>query len=98
MKKWPLNALLLGLLACLTVPNTGQSADASASAGATIVVPVNVSASASAACAGATDPCHSPQTLQVVNDGTLTGPQGVSLYVTRPADSGNAVTATLAYD
>jgi len=98
MKKRPLNALLLGLLTSLTATNAVQSADTSASAGATIVVPVNVSASATVACAGANDRCHSPVAVPVVNDGTLIGPQGVSLSLTREADVSNAVKATLAYD
>ena len=98
MKKRPLNTLLFGLLTSLTATNAVQSAAVSASSGATIVVPVNVSASASAACAGPNDRCHSPVVLPVENDGTLNGPQGVSLSLTREVNVSNAVKATLAYD
>ena len=42
--------------------------------------------------------CNAPVTLQVVNDGTLTGQQGVSLSVTRESNSSGVVMAMLAYN
>jgi len=103
MKKRPLSALCFGLMASLTAANGVQSAGVSASASATIVVSTHVSTSVSAACkeAKSGDPkerCPEPVTLQVLNDGTLIGTQGVSLTVSREADASNAATATLAYD
>ena len=47
---------------------------------------------------GANNRCNSPVTLQVVNDGTLTGQQGVSLTLTRESDVSRVVLAMLAYN
>lgn len=74
-----------------------------ANIGAVIVVPVNVSTSMSAACGvpttvGTDDRCNVPVNLQVVHDGRLIGPQGVSLSLTPEADPSKAVAATLAYN
>lgn len=103
MRKCPLSVLGLGLLASLTTANVVQSADARAHAGVTIVLSVNVSTSLSAVCeepisGHLNGQCHAPVTLQVESDGTLIGPQGVSLTLTPEAEARNLLTATLAYN
>jgi hypothetical protein len=47
---------------------------------------------------GGNSQCNAPMTLQMVNDGTLTGQQGVSLSVTRESDASGVVIAMLAYN
>lgn len=99
MKKRPLSVLLFGLIAILTAANVAQSAGANASASATIVASPPVSASCDESTTGNTNlRCRDLVTVQVVRDGTLIGPQAVSLTLTREVDASNAVTATLAYD
>ena len=47
---------------------------------------------------GGNNRCDAPWTLLVVNDGTLTGQQGVSLSLTRQSEASNVVIAMLAYN
>lgn len=99
MTKRTLSALCLGLMASLTAANVAQSAGVGAKASVTIVVSTPVSAICDEPTSGATNlGCRDPVDLQVLNDGTLIGKQGVSLTVTREADASNAATITLAYD
>jgi hypothetical protein len=47
---------------------------------------------------GGNNRCDAPLTLQVLNDGTLNGQQGVSLSFTRVSDVSRVVLAMLAYN
>ena len=47
---------------------------------------------------GGNSQCNAPTTLQMVNDGTLTGQQGVSLSVTRESNASRVVMAMLNYN
>lgn len=99
MTKRTLSVLCLGLMASLTAASVVQSAGVGAKASVTIVVSPPVPAVCDEPTSGATNlRCRVTVTLQVLNDGTLIGKQGVSLTVTREADASNAATITLAYD
>jgi hypothetical protein len=47
---------------------------------------------------GGNSQCNAPTTLQILNDGTLTGQQGVSLSVTRESNASRVVMAMLNYN
>lgn len=99
MTKRTLSALCLGLMASLTAADVVKSAGVKGKASVTIVVSTPVSAVCDqSTSAGADLRCHVPVTLQVVHDGTLFGPQGVSFTLTPEAEASNTATATLAYN